>query len=102
MKESDRIRKEMEEDDSDNDYRDCNYLRKLARAEKLESFREGILPKLAQKYRIEDYYTSVVIFTEQRGKITYYPKANSLLIHQNNYWVKGYGVAWIKKYLLNK
>jgi len=100
MKESERIRKEMNEDDSDNDWRDVNYLRKIERAIRKESFEETLLIGLQKKYKIVNNGGSYEIFTEKFGRLIFYPKANSLLITRDNYWVKHYAIKWINKYLL--
>lgn len=100
MKESEAIRKEMEEDDSDNDYRVSNYYRKIERAERKESFEEYTLPQLKAKYPVQIEDNKYEIITEKYGRIIFYPKANSLLITKNNSWIKKYGLRWINKWLL--
>ena len=100
MKESERIRKEMNEDDSDNDCRDVNYLRKIRRAEMKESFEEIELPLLESKYKVIKKNNEYEILTSKYGRLIYYPKANSLLITRSNYWCKRYVLNWIKKNLL--
>ena len=100
MKESEQIRQEMLDDDSDNDFRALNYFKKIERAEKLENFTEFVLPELKKKYNVTEHETDFIIETEKFGKLTYYPKSNSLCIHKNNYWAKKFGLQWIKKYLL--
>jgi hypothetical protein len=100
MKESERIKQEMLSDDSDNDCRDVNYLRKIRRAERKESFQEYTLPLLKIKYPVEERENDFEIITEKYGRIIFYPKANSLLITNSNSWIKHYGLNWIKKWLL--
>ena len=100
MKESEYIKLKMEADNSDNDYRDLNYLKKIQRAERNESFIEGILPLLEKKYPIIQMEDKFKIQTDKFGILYYYPKANSLLITKDNYWAKGFGLRWIKKHLL--
>jgi len=101
MKESERIKAEMMSDDSDNDWRDANYLHKIKRAERKESFEETLLIGLQKSYEIKKLDNSYEIFTDKYGRIIFYPKANSLLITKDNYWVKGYAIRWINKYLIN-
>lgn len=99
MKESEEIRIEAQNDTSDNLFRDVNFLRKIERAERFEKFESEILPQIAQKYPTDKIAHGFVINTDHKGKVTFYPKSNSLLIHNNNYWVKGYGLRWMNKYL---
>jgi hypothetical protein len=100
MRESERIKKEMEEDNSDNDYRSCNYLRKIDRAERKESFEDHTLPLLEAKYPIEKGDNKYEIITEKYGRIIFYPKANSLLITRNNSWIKHYALRWMTKWII--
>ena len=100
MKESESIKKEMELDDSDNLYRSVSYLRKYERALKFESFESDIIPILEKSYLIEKYSDRFVIKTSRFGNLTYYPKANSMLIQNTNTWIKHYGLNWIKKCLI--
>jgi hypothetical protein len=100
MKESERIRLEAADDKSDNDYRDVNYIRKIKRAERRESFEQYTLPLLKGKYNVIQKDNQFDILTNKFGRLIYYPKANSLLIVKDNYWIKSYGLNWIKKYLL--
>lgn len=90
----------MSEDDSDNDFRALNYLRKIARAERKESFEEYILPLLKLKYPVENRGNDYEIITEKYGRIIFYPKANSLLFIKENNWIKHYALNWMKKWLL--
>lgn len=101
MKESERIQIEMQNDNDDNDWRDANYLRKIERAKRKESFEDYILPLLQRKFEVTIKDNEYTIFTYKYGRLIYYPKANSLLIARDNYWIKGYGVKWIQKYLIN-
>ena len=101
MKESQQIRKEMEIDTSDNDYRDFNYLRKIERAERAESFCEDILPEIKENYNVlSECSTKYVIDTGKWGIVDYYPKSGSLLFHRRGNWIKRYGLRWIKNYLI--
>ena len=96
MKESERIRAEAAADISDNDWRDVGYLRKIERAKRKESFEEYTLPLLKEKYNVIQKGNEFDILTDKFGRLLYYPKANSLLIVRDNYWVKRYGLNWIK------
>lgn len=90
----------MMADDSDNDYRDINYLRKIKRAERLEAFQDGLLIDLKNKYKVVEKENSYEIITERHGVLVYFPKADSILFSNRSSWVKGYGLRWIKKHLL--
>jgi hypothetical protein len=100
MKESERIKLEAEADTSDNDFRDTNYLRKIERAERFEKFEEDILPLLNNCISIKKEDNKFVIKTYKFGKLTFYPKANSIQFHNDGFWIKHYGLKWIKKYLI--
>jgi hypothetical protein len=100
MRESERIRLEAAADTDDNDMRDINYLRKIERAERKESFEDCVLPVLRKKYNIIQKDTQFDILTNKYGKLLFYPKANSLLICKDNYWIKKRGLKWIQKNLL--
>jgi hypothetical protein len=100
MKESERIKKEMVEDDSDNDFRVSNYFKKIERAERKESFEEHILPLLMAKYPVDKGDNKYEIITEKYGRIIFYPKANSLLITRNNSWIKHYALRWMTKWII--
>lgn len=100
MKESERIRKEMEADTSDNDFRDIGYIKKIIRAERKELFEETVLIELKQKYDVIENGNSYKIKTQRFGELILYPKANSLLFSKTNYWIKGFAINWIKKHLL--
>jgi hypothetical protein len=100
MKESERIRKEMEADTSDNDFRDMGYIKKIERAERKELFEETLLIELKQKYEIIVDENSYKIKTQRFGQLIFYPKANSLLFQKTNYWIKGFAINWMKKRLL--
>jgi hypothetical protein len=102
IKESERIRQEALSDNSDNDYRSMNYEIKIKRAEKKELFDDKYLPLLRDKYvvTITDFGNTFIITTDKYGKLSFYPKSNSLFIHRRNYWCKNFGLKWIKKYLL--
>lgn len=103
MKESEAIRIEAANDTSDNDMRDINYLRKIERAERKESFEDNLLPLLKAKYPVQSGTNgSYEIITEKYGRLLYYPKAGSLLFTRDNNWMKKrYALNWIIKWLIN-
>jgi len=103
MKESDRIKKEMMEDNSDNDYRDVNYLRKIERAERKEKFEDKWLQALLQKTNVlyEARTARYEMFHPRLGTLYFYPKANRILIRAENKWYSR-GLQWlIKNFELN-
>jgi len=99
MKESERIRKEMNEDESDNDFRILGYMTKILRAERKERFEDMWLTKLKSKYTVLGNDTKYTIETDTYGVVDYYPKANNLLIRRQNRWIKP-GLKWIINNLL--
>jgi hypothetical protein len=100
MKESERIKTEMMNDTSDNDFRAANYLHKIERAKRKELFEDTLLQGLKLKYDVIEIDNRFEIITEKYGRLIYYPKANSLLISRDNVWIKRFGDKWLNKYLI--
>lgn len=68
-------------DDSDNDMRDCNWHKKLARAKRQDNFELKHLPTLVRKYgNYISYDGDKCKYDNGKDLITYYTKANSVNI----------------------
>ena len=104
MKQSEAIRIEAANDMDDNDMRDINYIKKIERAERNESFQDNILPLLKAKYPVtyEARGDSYEIITEKYGRLKYFPRAASLFIAKNNQWMKKpWAFKWLQKWVVN-
>lgn len=98
MKESERIRNEMMEDHFDNDYRDVNYLRKIERAERAETFEDRWLQVLLEKVNVtyDDKTGKYTMKHKRLGTLDFYPKSNRILIRAGNKWYIR-GLQWLIK-----
>ena len=85
----------------ESDFDWANDAKRRWRREKLNYFLENILPALEKKYKVAELENDKFIIFTEWNKLAYYPKSNSLYNYSKRYWVKGYGLNWIKKYLLN-
>lgn len=94
MKESEMIKKMAAEDESDNDYRALNWQRKIQRAKRNELFEEKWLPKLLKNEVVVTHYAISqnkyeICYLENgvQETISFFPKANKILIHRLNKWI---------------
>ena len=98
MKESERVRKEMMEDNSDNDYRYVNYLRKIERAERMKKFEDKWLQLLLEKVNVtyDDKTGKYTMKHKRLGTLDFFPKANRILVRYENRWISR-GLQWLIK-----
>jgi hypothetical protein len=83
----------------DNDIKSFALLCKALREKRSEKFEEDWLEPLGLRYPITQRSNgSYSITTQKYGIVDYFPKANKLLIRQDNNWKKP-GLAWIIKNL---
>lgn len=85
----------------DNELRLLGIHKKILRAERQENFDDKWLSKIMSSPKVinSDLSNGKYKFWLIDGKIiTFYPKANSLLIHKENVWVKP-ALKWLIKYL---
>ncbi len=101
MKKSEELRKASQQED--NDFKAMQLLNKSLRENRLERFQDYIIPLQQKGYDIVEDNFKYTIDTDTQsimyGIIDYFPKANKLLIRQQNKWIKP-GLVWINKNLL--
>jgi len=66
-----------------------------------KDFVKNIIPILDNWYFIKKFPDRYVIETEEYGNLTFYPKADTLLINNINKWIRGCGLQWIIKNLIH-
>ena len=99
MKQSEALRKKAEEED--NDLIALGIFTKVIREERAERF-EGYKLKITEAgYTLKEFpdQGKVTIQTDKFGTLSFYPKANKLLIHKGQMWKKP-GLRWIINNLL--
>lgn len=89
----------------ENDLKALGLYTKAMREERMERFQEHFVSRLKEKlgdkfWQIDEYsYGFYLTIGNKQFTYTYYPKANQLLIHQTNKWIKP-GLQWIVKNIL--
>lgn len=89
----------------ENDLKALALYTKALREERMERFQERFVTRLKEKlgdqfWQIDQYsYGFYWKIGERDYTFTFYPKANRLLIHQANKWIKP-GLQWIVKNVL--
>ena len=83
------------------DYRKYKHETGLTKNIRYKDFESTILPILDNWYFVKKYPDRFVIKTEEFGDLTFYPRADSLLINTINKWHKRCGLQWIIKNLIN-
>ena len=59
------------------------------------------MPALRALYLVEEYEDRIKIYTNEWGRVVFYPKAGSVLFCDNNQWIKGWkGERWLKANLI--
>lgn len=101
MKPSERLKAEVAEEE--NDLVAMGIYNKVMREERLERFQEEWLPKFTRLYAPvwNERMGRYVILTPKFGDISFYPKANKVLIHRENLWRKP-GLKWMVTNLLSQ
>ena len=102
MKKSEELK--LEARSEDNDLKSLGLHNKALRENRLEKFENHWYDKLLEKvHSIQtiDDGQRFIFLTKQYGTITYYPKANKLLIHDKCKW-KEKALNWIINNIINK
>lgn len=73
----------------------------LSKHSRHKEFVNIIIPILDNWYFIKTYPDRFVIKTEEYGNITFYPKADTALINNENRLIKHCGLQWIITNLIN-
>lgn len=90
MKESERLQREWDQDESDNDYRALNWDRRIKRSTKREAFEEKVIPLLIKK----GYVVEIVqnkgykIITDKVAVFTFYPGSGTAYFFGDKSWRK--------------
>lgn len=84
--------------DMGDDFRIMNEMREEMLDDRLDRFKEKVLPILKNKYDVktEDGETRYIISETPVGSFTIYPKANNLQLHADGTWHKP-AVKWLHK-----
>lgn len=97
MKKSEELTSQQE----DNDIKSFALACRALKEKRSEKFIEDYLPVLNLRYPIEKRDNgSYTISTQDYGIIDYFPKANKVLIREENKWIKP-GLKWIFNNLIN-
>lgn len=102
MKKSEQIRIEAREQESDLAY--LGKMTKVLREERAENFEEKWYDKLLVIFGTItswDDGTRYTFATQRHGEMTFYPKANKVLIHKSGLWKKP-GLKWLIQTYLPK
>ena len=99
MKESEKLRIEAEQEDNDLVY--LGKITKVIRAERREKFEENWLEKLQEKTEVTERDNGSYTFNSKFGIIDFFPKANKLLIRNQNKW-KNKALNFIINNIINK
>ncbi len=87
--------------EEDNGLKALGILNKILREKRDLKFGKW-LKRLESIYIVENLYIGkYTIHTLEFGKLDYFPKANKLLIRNQNKWIKP-GLQWVIKYLLEE
>lgn len=103
MKESEKITTQANQEE--NDLKALGLYTKAMREERMERFQEHFVPRLKEKLGDKFWQTDQYSYGfywkigECEYTFTFYPKANRLLLHQSNKWIKP-GLGWIVKNIL--
>lgn len=102
MKKSEQLRQDARSAESDQGSLGLHI--KAMREERAENFEEKWYDKLLVVFGTITSYddgTRYTFYTQQHGHMTFYPKANKVLIHKNGLWKKP-GLKWLIQTYLPK
>ena len=83
MKKSEELFSQAKQEDNDLKY--MGLVKKAMREERMEIFRENVLPELRKQYEVEDHLNHFSMYDDKNGRVTIYPKANQVSTHRSGF-----------------
>ena len=86
----------------DNDLKFMGLQKRAVRQKRLERFNDEFLPIIKKSENVLNLAVEenkITFDTAKYGKISFYPKANKVLIHKRSSWIKP-GFKWLVKNIL--